>query len=61
MPRGVQETSEDVLVALQDDTHNQVVAAGVMVRLRRMLSKMIQIMNPCQLFLLMTNTFQKMN
>ncbi|KAH0939960.1 hypothetical protein HID58_007421 [Brassica napus] len=33
MPRGVRETSEDALVALQDDTHNQVVARSVMVRI----------------------------
>ncbi|KAL0712109.1 hypothetical protein Bca4012_019087 [Brassica carinata] len=32
MPRGVQETSEDALVALQDDTHNQVVAQSAMLR-----------------------------
>uniref|UniRef100_A0A0D3DS24 Transposase, Ptta/En/Spm, plant n=1 Tax=Brassica oleracea var. oleracea TaxID=109376 RepID=A0A0D3DS24_BRAOL len=33
MPRGVRETSEDALVALQDDTHNQVVAQSVMLRI----------------------------
>ncbi|KAL0650474.1 hypothetical protein Bca4012_093165 [Brassica carinata] len=33
MPRGVRETSEDALIALQDDTHNQVVAQSVMLRI----------------------------
>ncbi|KAG5384528.1 hypothetical protein IGI04_035998, partial [Brassica rapa subsp. trilocularis] len=33
MPRGVRETSEDALVALQDDTHNQVVAQSMMLRI----------------------------
>ncbi|XP_048622962.1 uncharacterized protein LOC125592025 [Brassica napus] len=33
MPRGVRETSEDALVALQDETHNQVVAQSVMLRI----------------------------
>ena len=33
MPRGVRETSEDALVALQDDTHNQVVAQSEMLRI----------------------------
>ena len=30
VPRGVRETSEDALTALQDDTHNQVVAPSEM-------------------------------
>ncbi|KAF3536164.1 hypothetical protein F2Q69_00023137 [Brassica cretica] len=33
MPRGVRETSEDALVALQDDTDYQVVAQSMMLRI----------------------------
>ena len=33
VPRGVRETSEVVLTALQDDTHNQVVAQSEMLRI----------------------------
>lgn len=33
MPRGVRETAEDALIALQDDTHNQFVALSTIVRI----------------------------